>query len=351
MEKVDSDDNDELSGDGNGTGSRRSFWSKRNEAYTVEVEEFERLLYELCQTLVSPPHTSRGPKPLSTGDVIQCMVTKIFYGVSAKRAEGLLRRLEKSGLIKKAPSASCLLYYFNREEITPILHYLIGLTALVFRDLENHFAIDGTALKMRDYLDFTETYTANRAGGHRYIMLHAYTGINTNIITAARVDVCLGKYFHLRHDSQWVRDLTYRTMKLGFKITALWGDKGYDSSKTRKMVEDLGAEDHVTRRRLKGYRKKKKVEKSQDMPRRARNRVETVFSMITGVFGGDVSSQKQTALVNEALCIVIAHNLRVLIHHMRQHGLEIDFRALAEGSRSPDEGGRHDGNSPGSQEA
>lgn len=191
---------------------------------------------------------------------------------------------------------------------------------------ETWFAFDGTPLKMRDYLDYTGTYTSDRANGHRYIMLHAIAGVRTNIIPAAAVDVCLEQYFHMKHDSQFVEDLLQRTGAIGFKITALWGDKAYDSNKNRQLAKDLGAEDHLTRRRKKRNNKKSGSEARHVDPRmRTRNRVETVFSMIKQIFGDCVTGRNETALINEALSIILAHNLRVLVHYGYEHKTKITF--------------------------
>jgi hypothetical protein len=308
--------------------NRRGFWAWRNEAYIKETEEVPRLLFELCQTLKSPPHDSRGPKPLPLSDKVQCMILKVFFSRSSARTVKLLEQAQEKGRFTRTPKSNSIIHYFNLPELTPILHDLIGRSSKPMIPHETWFAFDGTPFAMRDYLDYTGTYTADRANGHRYIMLQTIAGLNTRIVPAAAVDVCLEQYFHMKHDSQFVEALVRRTSAIGFKITALWGDKAYDSHKNRQLAKDIEAEDHLTRRRMKGNKRKSEGEKEQsDSALRVRNGVETVYSMIKQIFGGSVSSRNEVSLVNEALSIVIAHNLRVLVHYMLKHEIEIKFEA------------------------
>jgi transposase len=56
-----------------------------------------------------------------------------------------------------------------------------------------------------------------------------------------------------------------------------------------------------------------------------RSNVESTFSMLKRKFGPDLRSKTDTALVNEALCKVLCHNLVVLIHEMHELGIEPVF--------------------------
>ena len=56
-----------------------------------------------------------------------------------------------------------------------------------------------------------------------------------------------------------------------------------------------------------------------------RSNVETTCSMIKRKFGDSLRSKTETALVNEALCKILFHNLGVLIHKMFELGIEPIF--------------------------
>ena len=58
-----------------------------------------------------------------------------------------------------------------------------------------------------------------------------------------------------------------------------------------------------------------------------RSNVEATFSMIKRKFGDALRSKTDTAMVNEALCKIVCHNLVVLIHEMYELGIEPEFWA------------------------
>ena len=53
-----------------------------------------------------------------------------------------------------------------------------------------------------------------------------------------------------------------------------------------------------------------------------RSNVESTFSMMKRKFGDSLRSRTDVAMVNEALCKVLCHNLVVLIHETIELGLE-----------------------------
>jgi transposase len=56
-----------------------------------------------------------------------------------------------------------------------------------------------------------------------------------------------------------------------------------------------------------------------------RSNVESTFSMIKAKFGDGLRSKTDVALVNEALCKVLCHNICVLIQSMHELGIEPIF--------------------------
>jgi transposase len=58
-----------------------------------------------------------------------------------------------------------------------------------------------------------------------------------------------------------------------------------------------------------------------------RSNVESTFSMLKRKFGDSLRSKTDTAMINEALCKVLCHNLVVLIHEMHELGIEPIFEA------------------------
>src|SRR5439155_6966103 len=56
-----------------------------------------------------------------------------------------------------------------------------------------------------------------------------------------------------------------------------------------------------------------------------RSNVESMFSMMKRKFGDSLRSKTDVAMVNEALCEILCHNLSVLIHEMFELGIEPTF--------------------------
>lgn len=53
--------------------------------------------------------------------------------------------------------------------------------------------------------------------------------------------------------------------------------------------------------------------------------VESTFSMLKRKFGASIRSKTPVAQVNEVLCMVICHNLSVLVHPIYELGIEPMF--------------------------
>ena len=56
-----------------------------------------------------------------------------------------------------------------------------------------------------------------------------------------------------------------------------------------------------------------------------RSNVESTFSMMKRQFGDSLRSKTDVAMVNEALCKILCHNIVVLIHEMFELGIEPIF--------------------------
>jgi hypothetical protein len=54
-------------------------------------------------------------------------------------------------------------------------------------------------------------------------------------------------------------------------------------------------------------------------------KLESTFSIIKRKFGDNPRWKSDTAMVNEALCKILCHNIVVLIHEMCELGIEPNF--------------------------
>ena len=61
-----------------------------------------------------------------------------------------------------------------------------------------------------------------------------------------------------------------------------------------------------------------------------RSNVESTFSMMKRKFGDSLRSRTDVAMVNEALCKILCHNLVVLIHEIHELGIDPMFEPKGE---------------------
>ena len=72
-----------------------------------------------------------------------------------------------------------------------------------------------------------------------------------------------------------------------------------------------------------------------------RSNVETTFSMIKAKFGERLRSKTDTAMVNEALCKMLCHNICCLIQSTYELGIEATFWGDVKGKRRPSRACQH----------
>jgi IS4 transposase len=122
-----------------------------------------------------------------------------------------------------------------------------------------------------------------------------------------------------------------------YHILSIAGDKNYLSKVNIKIAEELGCKPYLyPKKNYKADPRKSPAWNSnlerhregteEDAKRiRQRRQIETTFSMIKLRLSAELNSKKIEALINEALCLVICHNLRVRIFNREMYGTEVVF--------------------------
>ncbi|MFT3786639.1 MAG: hypothetical protein QM770_10795 [Tepidisphaeraceae bacterium] len=119
-------------------------WPAYNAAQQNEKREFQRLLFELCKTLPTPPQTGRGQRRLPMSDAVFAAVFKVYSTVSARRFTSDLCSAQACGYLDKVPHFNSVLNYLETPELFPILTDMIERASLPLRAIESHFAVDST---------------------------------------------------------------------------------------------------------------------------------------------------------------------------------------------------------------
>src|SRR5437660_11172508 len=153
-------------------------------------------------------------------------------------------------------------------------------------------------------------------------------GVKTNIVTAIEI----GEQFSA--DSPHFPPMVNTTAQ-NFRISEVSADKAYDSVKCINAVVSAGGTPYIALRttatggvggaykQMFHYFQYKREEFFQHYHKRSNS--ESTFSMIKRKFGDFLRSKTDTAMTNEALCKVLAHNIVVLIHEMHELGIEPTF--------------------------
>jgi hypothetical protein len=294
-------------------------WSAYNEAQQNELQQLLKLFQELKYEYKDLVLARRGC-PLPAWEILLCITLKVYIGHSSRRASSILKELQKRNYLTQVPHFNSIGHYLNLERLTLHLLALIEQTSKRFRDVETHFAIDSTKLWTRCY--HIRTNKKGRKEQERnHIRLHAICGYKTHIVTAATVTEWYGSE---QQCFEPLLDITLRS----FNVEIIAGDKNYSSEKLMKIAAERGVRPCLTPKknfvvdsnknseiRCESILKYREGTDEDLQPYRDRKRIETVFSMIKAKFGDNLLSRCFTSQVNEALVMMLCHNLCVLNRH------------------------------------
>jgi transposase len=305
-------------------------WPKYNAAQTREGETIKTLLRGLCDGIAEPVRSGVGRRPVSLGDSVFAMTTKVYSGVSSRRATTDMEACAKEGHMSRAPKYNTVNFMFDDPKFTPILTRLIEESAKPLAGIETAFAIDSTGFGTSVYRRWYDAKYGREMAESVWLKAHVVTGVTTNIVTS--INVTDG----FSHDSPQLPALVESTAKR-FQTAEISADKAYLSNANLTAIEAVGAVPFVpfkSNSRSEGSAAWRRMwahflMRQEDFLAKyhRRSNVESTFSAIKRKFGGAVRSKRFTAQVNEILCKILCHNLSVLVHAMHELGIEPTFAA------------------------
>lgn len=317
-------------------------WREYNDAQTHEQDEFQVLLHDLCKGLQNPePKNGRPPLPIS--DAVFCATFKVYSTVSQRRFISDLRESHERGYISKVPHFNSISNALENPELTPILSELIVESSLPLKSVESDFAVDSSGFTTSRFVRWFDVKYGKPRAEHHWVKVHLMCGVKTNIVTAVEI----GKPFS--GDSPFFPKMVKSTAQ-NFKISEIAADKSYDSRKCVEAVYKTGGTPFIALRETAtggvggAYRQMyhffmyKRDEFLAHYHKRSN--VETTFSMIKRKFGDALRSKTDTAMLNETLAKILCHNIVVLIHEMRELGIETNFWQARERPTQPDDPAR-----------
>ena len=317
------------------TSKRKTYpqkWHEYNEAQTKEKLMFYKLLDELLNVIPEQAYTFGRPKK-SFRDMFFCCMTKTYANTSARRTISELELVKRAGYISEVCHFNTLLNYFGETRMKYVLDYLITLSALPLKNVEDTFAIDATGFGTKRFDRWVhDKYEVKSIDQGKFVKAHVTCGTKTNIVIKA--EITPGNV----HDNTQFEDL-FKATALNFNITDFCADKGYLARDNMKLVDEYGATLYVPFK--KGSTAKRRGSPTWnrmfkeftlnrfefDRHYHRRSNVETTFSMIKGKFGEFCKSKYMLTQTNEILCKILAHNITCLIHEVLELKIDIDFPA------------------------
>lgn len=312
-------------------------WAAYNAAQTTEKEHFLHLLHALCSNIEEPSKQKNGRPRLPINDAIFSICYKIFSTVSGRRFMSDLRDAQAKGFIEKTPHFNSIFNYLENPSLTPILHDLIIKTSLPLASVEVDFAADSSGFTASRYSRWYD-HKYGEKQQQDWVKVHLMCGVKTHIVTAVEIRDKSAS------DCPILPDLV-KTTSESFSMSEVSADKAYGSFKNYASIEQCGATPYIvfkSNHTGKGRSGRNgngidlwakmfhyfQFNKEEYMAHyHKRSNVETVFSMIKTKFGGNVRSKTDVAMMNEALCKVICHNICVLIQETHGLGIDISFSA------------------------
>jgi len=200
--------------------------------------------------------------------------------------------------------------------------------------IETDFAVDSTGVSTCRFFQWYQAkYFEDKKliDKRDWVKIHLICGVKTNIVTSVQISN--------RHagDSPYFDSLVKKTAN-NFTVNEVSADAAYSSEKNLQTVLDLGGMPFIQFRSNATADNKASGQIWKNMYHfyslnqekflshyHKRSNVETTFSMIKAKFGDALRSKTETAMVNEALCKVLCHNLCCLITSMHELGLQPKF--------------------------
>jgi len=308
-------------------------WKEYNEAQTKEKLMFYRLLDELLNVVPTRTYIFGRPRK-SLRDMIFCCMIKIYCNTSSRRIISDLELAKRAGYISDVPHFNTVLNYFDDSGMKMILDYLIQISALPLKQVEEQFAIDSTGFGTKRFDRWLDLKHRLKSPLGKYKKAHINCGVRTNIITSLRVTD--GNV----HDSKMFESLLQETAE-NFNMKEVSADKAYSSRANMDMVNKLGAMPYIpfksnvtgksggspTWAKMYKMFAEKYIEFAEHYHKRSN--VETCFAMIKRKFGDACRCRSGRSQNNEIRCKVLAHNLVVLIHEIFELKIEVDFNGIA----------------------
>jgi transposase len=301
-------------------------WSTYNGTQENEEDQFEPLLWLICQHTREPAH-ERGRRPILWSDQVFAATSKVYLEKSARRVMSRLNRAYRDGYLTRPVSFNTISSFLEKEEATDILLDLVVRSSLPAAPFERVFAADSTGFAGKSYVRWTDIkYRGARE--HLWAKMHIMAGTETHMITAVIIK---------ERDAADLAQLPelLRITRQNFIVEKVLCDRVYNTVKNQRLIAEVGAEAYIPFKtthtgRRGGIWKAKLTEWNENREESLahygqRAQVETAFSMMKMKFGDSVRSKNELPMKNEALAKALCHNICCLIRLRSEGKIGMDF--------------------------
>ena len=303
-------------------------WPAYNAAQINEKEKFLNLLSALCTGIQEPEKAKKGRTPIARSVGLFAACFKVYSGFSARRFSTDLRECVGKGFLESTIHFNSVLNFLENPELTPVLKAMVIESSKPLSAVEVDFAGDSSGFTTCRYLRWFDKKYGTVKVEHDWVKVHLTCGVKTNIVTAVVIE---GRD---SSDTKQLPEMIETTAK-NFTIKEYSADKAYGSLSNYEAIDKAGAVPFIPFKsnatgqsgglwtkmfHYFNYRREDFLTHYHK-----RSNVESTFSMIKRKFGDFLRSKTDAAMVNEALCKIVCHNLVVLIHKMYELGIEPQF--------------------------
>jgi len=95
-----------------------------------------------------------GRPRLSLKETVFCSVQKVYLTLSSRRAHSLFDHAVERDQINHSPHFNAVSKLLNREDLEPVLHKILQLTAQPLITVEQSFAIDCSGFRTTSYNEY-----------------------------------------------------------------------------------------------------------------------------------------------------------------------------------------------------
>lgn len=292
------------------------------------------LLFEALRAFgVQTVYKGRGRPPAPLQDKLFLLVEKVHRGETYDSHYENIDYYALKGYIQRRVDPHSVSRFMLDSQLTPLLRDLATFTSIPLAELEREFAVDATGIGTygKRWVKVRTEYQRHS----EYRKMHTLVGVRTGIITSTRVT------YGNRHDSPELIPLLEQ-MKRYFRVAEVSADAGYTGRENVQAVGNLGAtpyfkiKKNMTGRGGMGkypawghmIRKFRQNERLYMQHYAKRSNVEAVYSSFKRAIRDTLAGKRPLAQENEALCVAIVHNLRILVRAMYQHDVMPEFHII-----------------------